>query len=234
MKIAICDDSMNDIKIIKDFCIRSNVSTNLEIHTFNNSCDLQQSYANGKYYDIILLDVEMPGIDGIHLGKYIKSIDSKAIIIFISSYPQYAVESYDCSAFYYILKPCTQEKIKAILKHAIDTLEMQRKTLIVYKRNTPISINLNDIYYIECLRKHVIFHFADDQIEIVSTLAEIYAQCNKFGFLQIHQGYIVNMNKIKNIEDRFVILDNNIKVEISVRKKSETLLAYANFLEGKI
>lgn len=231
MRLAICDDSRPDADAIAALCAESSVGGLLESRVFYSGEQLRAAYESGERYDIVLLDVRMPDADGIQLGKHIKELDPDAVLIFISSYPQYAVESYDCPAFYYIVKPCSPEKLDTTLCRAVEHINSHRQTITVYRRNVPISLRLCDVYYIEYFKKHIIFHMAEERVEVVGSLAEAYAKCRRFGFHQVHQGYVVNMNKIRSIGDKFVILENGVKVEISVRKRAETLLAYANFLE---
>ena len=231
MRLAICDDSRLDADALAAMCAESSVGKTAEIDVFYSGNHLRAAYEAGARYDVVLLDVRMPDGDGIQLGKHVKTLDPDAVLIFISGYPQYAVESYDCPAFYYIVKPCSPEKLDATLRRAAEHMGAHRQTLTVYRRNVPMSLQLRDVYYIEYFKKHVIFHMETESVEVVGSLAETYEKCRDFGFHQVHQGYVVNMSKIRSISDKFIILENGVKVEISVRKRADTLLAYAKFLE---
>lgn len=232
MKIAVCDDSLRDAEALIDICKRCKMPKNTDFSIITESVRFIKQHAE-EQYDMVLLDVEMPGIDGIMLGREIKTMYPHTVIIFVTSFPQYAIESYDCEAFYYLLKPCSEEKLNSVLQKALKFINRRKEKIVVYKRNLPIRIWLKDIYYIECIRKHIIFHFANDEIEITGKLSDTYEMCKEQGFLQVHQGYIVNMSKIAKIQEKFVLLNNGMKVEISFRRKSDVLLAYANFLEEK-
>ena len=235
MRIAICDDSKSDADLLLNKCKNMIVLQNADFSVFENGTLLLDSIKN-NHFDIVLLDVEMPHINGINLGKKIKELAPSTIIIYISSFPKYAIDSYECDAFYYLLKPPITENLKSVIEKAVNLLKRKNEKIIVYQRAIPINISLSDVFYIECIKKHIIFHFENENnsVEIVGKLSETYELCKNYGFYQIHQGYIVNMSKISKIQGKNVHLKNGKTVEISVRKKTETILAYANFLEANI
>lgn len=235
MRIAICDDSAIDSNMLLEKCKNIKLSCETDIDVFSDSRILLKSH-NKKPYEIILLDVEMPDVDGIELGKRVKQATPETVIIYVSSFPQYAVDSYDCEAFYYLLKPPTEEKLKSVIEKAIKLIKRRKEKIVVYQRSIPISILLSDVFYIEYVKKHIVFHFENDEdnIEIVGNLSDTYELCKDHGFYQIHQGYIVNLSKVSKIKGKNVCLKNGKIVEISIRKKVDTLLAYANFLEAGI
>ena len=84
-----------------------------EIHGFELAQPLLDSYASGEHYDIILLDIQMPGIDGMTAAASIRNVDPDVLIIFITSMAQYAVQGYKVNAFDFLVKPVTQEALTA-------------------------------------------------------------------------------------------------------------------------
>ena len=231
IRIAICDDSINDANSLRLCCQSCDLSDTAEISVFYSGIELINSHQNKKF-DIILLDVDMPVIDGINTGLKIRSYDKQSIIIFTTSYPQYAIDAYDCEAFHYILKPYSQEKISIVLKKAIEKLGIIHKYHKIKIQNKTQHIPIFNIFYIEYCRKHIIYHLQNHTIETTGKFADVIYELRKYGFYQVHQGYIVNLEKIKDIDKFTIILVNLEKVPISVRKKSEVLLAYAKYVEA--
>ena len=173
----------------------------------------------------------MPNIDGLAAGTAIRQMDKQAIIIFSTSYPQYAIDAYDCEAFHYLIKDCSFYKFESVLKRAIAKLGIIHKYHVVKIQNRVRQISLTDILYIEYCRKHIIYHTLNEKIETTGRFSDVIDELKKYGFYQIHQGYIVNLAKIRDFKGYSVILDNGDSVMISVRKKSEVLLAYAKYTE---
>ena len=121
MRIAICDDCMqfreNIFKLISSNLKSPN---NILFAQFSSAEEILKAYESGKRYDLIFLDVEMGMVNGIDAGIKIRQYDAKAIIIFVSSYPKYAISAYDCEAFYFVVKPIDSDKVKQVLTKAIE------------------------------------------------------------------------------------------------------------------
>ena len=232
MNIAICDDSAqarNDIL----FHIKCNGidTSRVECTQYDSAEVLLDSYFHGKRYDIIFLDVEMNGISGVDAGIKIRKYDSKVIIIFISSYPKYAIPAYDCEAFYFIVKPIDSNKFTRVMNKAIEKYKVLQQFYIIKNRGEVKKLAINDILYVEIYRKHLIFHTESGNYETIGKISKALIELAPYGFCQIHQGYLVNMCKIKDFNEFDIILDNNERVMMSVRKKAEVLRTYASYLE---
>ena len=232
MKILICDDIKSELDRLESLCLE--FEPNSTVVRSTNGQQLCDELKKGKRSDIVILDSDMPGDDGIKIGKSIRESGSDVIIIFYTSYPQYAVESYDCDAFYYFLKDCSKEKFFSVLKRAYDKIKTNRKYMIIHQRKTPRRIQISHIYYIECVKKHLIFHIDGEDIEISANLSDAYSELKDFEFYQVHQGYIVNLKKIYKIDDYMITLTNGNKVPISVRKKTDVITRYADFMEKNL
>lgn len=230
IKIAICDDSINDAAYLKNQCKKCNITYELDIHTFTDASRFLEEHQ--KYpYDIVFLDIEMPNNSGIEVGKQLRMISKHTIIIFSTSYPQYAIDGYDCEAFHYLLKPISQDKLKPTLCRAIKKLLSLHQYHCLKIQNTVRRIPISDIYFIEYCRKHVIYHTKNDLIETTGRFSDVIHELQKYGFCQVHQGYIVNFSKVHDFNGYSIILDNQQSVMISVRKKKEVLLAYSKYVE---
>ena len=230
IRIAICDDSAMDAEHLKSVCESCELPDSPEISVYQSGQSLLAELSAGNF-DVIFLDIDMPDSNGIEVGKAIRQEKENAIIIFCTSYPQYAIEAYDCEAFHYILKPCTRERIQDVLLRAINKLGMIRKYHSIKVQNKIIKIPISDIYYVEYCQKHILYHLTDRTIETTGRFSDIYDELKKFGFYQIHQGYIVNFEKVRDFKGFTAVLEDGRNVMISIRKKSDVLLAYAKFVE---
>lgn len=232
MRVAICDDSVQfRDEILNNIGNAITVSEKIIYSQFSCAEDLLKSYNQGQRYDIIFLDVEMKEINGVDAGIKIREYDSKAIIIFISSYPKYAIPAYDCEAFYFIVKPIEQIKFEKVINKAIEKYKIFHQYYIIKNKGEIHKISINDIYYVEIYRKHLIFHTANGNFETIGKINEALIKLSPYGFCQVHQGYLVNMNHIKKFDNYDVVLINNERVMMSIRKKASVLKEYAGFLE---
>lgn len=232
MRIAICDDMPECRAQVREHLNRYTAAECFSSVTeFASADDLLAAYEQGSRFDLIFLDVEMAQTNGIDAGMRIKELDKQVILIFVSAHPQYAVFSYDCDALYYIVKPIDGEKFDRVLGKAIEKYKLLHQEYVLKNRGEIQRLAVSDILYVEICRKHLLFHTVSGVYETVGKLSEALEGLYPFGFCQVHQGYVVNMNHIKSFAPNDVVLSDGTRVMVSVRKKAEVLRQYANFLE---
>ena len=230
INIAICDDSHADTLDLQSICESCDLGDSVSVTVYESGKSLL-SVLDIHTPDIVFLDVEMPDGDGISVGKQIRESNKKVIVIFFTNYPQYAIEAYDCEAFHYLLKPCKSEKVQEVLSRAYAKLGRMHTYHTFKIRNKTLRLPISDIYYVECCRKHVIYYTENEKFETTGKLFEAYEELKKYGFYQVHQGYIVNLAHIRDFQGFIAILDNGARVPISIRKKSDVILTYAKYVE---
>ena len=227
VKIAVCDDSSVYRKQIVSNLKRIEPIKDSICSEFASSEDLLNAYNAGEKFDIIFLDVEMNEINGIDAGIEIRKTDKTAIIIFVSSYPKYAIPAYECEAFYFIVKPINDVQFNKIVYKAIEKFKATHKYILVKSNGKLQKLYISDILYVEIYRKHLIFHTFADKFETLGKISETYIEL----ICQVHQGYLVNMNYIKEFVNNDIVMTNGEKVMVSVRRKTEVLREYISFLE---
>lgn len=233
MKIAICDDCLNDVSVINDILTTTVFNETNTIDRYTSSKKLLQSVKNNVKYDIVFLDVEMPELNGLELGKSINNLCPNTYIVFVTSYPQYAIDAFDCEAYHYLLKPIEKEKAEKVICRLAKKYRELNKYYAIKIKNESIRLPISDIYYIECCRKHIIFHLSQKKYETVGKLSTVYDKLKEFGFYQVHQGYIVNMGKISHFDKYSIVLSDGKSVVMSVRKRTDVLLAYTKYIEAE-
>ena len=231
LRIAICDDSRADIATLIGCLDSCHFTIPIQISEFTSGESLVAAHKESPF-QIVLLDVDMPSLDGISVGKLLRKSDEKVLIIFTTSYPQYAIEAYDCEAFHYLLKPISSKTLKTVMNRAIHKCCITKQHIKIKIQNKIIQLPISEIIYIEYCKKHILYHTENRVIEAVGRFCDVLDELQEFGFYQVHQGYIVNFAKVQDFSGYSVILTGGKSVMISVRKKNEVLLAYANYVEG--
>lgn len=230
IRIAICEDNPQEQINLKRRLETLQIFDEAKYFFFNDGDDLIQSYKNGMQYDFVFLDVDMKNIGGIETGKYINKSDDRTIIIFVTSFPQYAIDAFDCNAFHYLLKSCNDEKFSTVILKAFELYKKYHEIYPIITKNGIVKLRVSHIYYIECFQKHLYFHTKDKTYITKSTLTETISALKSYGFYQVHQGYIVNFEKVVQIVGNDILLDNGMKVIISVRKHTEVIQAYSEYI----
>ncbi len=232
MRIAVCDDAIEFRKIvIKN--LENYFKYQNEVSEFSSAEELLKSYKTGVFFDIIFMDVEMEKLSGIDAGVKIRKYDKNVVIVFVSNYPKYAIPAYDCEPLHFILKPIEVTMFNKVMNKAIEKYKILHSDYVIKNRGDMTKIPIKEILYVEIYRKHLIFHTISGNYETIGKISEALDKLKPYGFCQVHQGYLVNMNHINGFSNYDVIIDNGKKVMISVRKKSEVLKIYADYL-GRI
>ena len=182
-------------------------------------------------YDILLLDVLMPGMDGLMAAHEIRGFDTEIKIIFLSSSPEFAVESYAVNAHYYLLKPVRADKIFPILDRIFLDKARIDEALSIVQPSGLIRLPLGRVEFLEVYRKKLMFHFDDGSIkEIRGTISEFEEKllCRD-NFLKVHRSYIVNMEYINNLNQRNITTYGGKTVPVSRLLYNQVKEVYVQF-----
>lgn len=234
MKICICDDDKAiHEQLNKLLCSYFDNSPCYDLTSFASGEALLNLYRRGVSFDIIFLDIEMGTLSGLETAEEIRRIDSKAIIIFVSSHQNYVFDSFKVNALHYIVKPIRTIEFKDVFNRAISKYNQLNSTLNLKWHSERYSICINDIMYVEGYNRHVIVHTRKEDFEAIGKISDKLKELEPHGFVQVHQGFIVNMNKIKRFDMEDIILKDGTKVMVSVRKRTEALRIYDKFIQER-
>jgi len=158
------------------------------------------------YADLLLIDIEMPGING---NDFLKTFRNAPLTIFITAYPQYAMEGYELDILDYLLKPVKFERFYKAVNKALDynrkSNEPNQSEIWIKADNALHKLMINDIIMISSLQNYIRLHTRDKTYTLLSTLKEFKKQLPN-EFIQCHKSFIVNKNHILRIEGNTVYL----------------------------
>ena len=229
MHVGICDDCKEAREFLLEI-LKGCAEVRL-VSAFSEGGALLEATEDGVVFNLVFMDIDMPGMDGLTVGKRVKALSPSTALVFVTGYPQYALDAFECEAFHYLLKPVDAKKVKDVIRRLCERLTEKERFYVIKNRNEAIRISLSGLYYVECCGRHVVFHTEKGSYETVGRLKEVYEELKPCGFYQIHQGYLVNMDKISHFKGYDVILENGSPVPMSVRKRGEVLAAYARYIE---
>lgn len=234
INIAICEDEIEELKIISDFVAKNmnEFEIPFKITTFNEGQDLVEHISSIKEnFDIIFLDIYMKASHGIEIARQVREFDKECKVIFITSSEEYAIDSYEVRATYYILKPINEAKLKTSIEVALEGLEKENKHILIVNKKGSYKISLKDILYVESKARVVnIYLKSQEIITFYSKLEDFFHRLQDERFLRSHKSYIVNMDYILKIEDRYIFMENNTNIPISSANMTEIKEVYFNYL----
>ena len=175
--------------------------------------------------DVIFLDINMPKLDGMALGKIISHFPKRPFIIFITAHKNYAVDAFEIGVFDYILKPYSEERIVSALKK-IESLDKKsiNKKITLWKDNKMMVRNIIDISYCEAKERETLIYIKGMQYNINCSISEFYKKLPKEFFFRSHRSYIINIDKIVEIipwfNNTFMLKLQDEKVDIPVSRNN--------------
>jgi len=233
--IAICDDSKQERQILAALFKRYQElhATPLQIHIFQNGFSLLDAIDQGKRFDITILDILMPGENGIEIARNIRASGTDTEIIFLTSSPEYAVDSYEVKAQNYLLKPVTEEKFFASIDSILAELdEKDTASFIIYTTEKQYSrIRVSSLVYGEVTHRTITLHLADQtMISAVMTFTEFQDILKVYpDFIYPHRSYAVNMNYIQYVTKSDIILTDGQKIPLSRNNYTKISEQFLNF-----
>lgn len=239
MKIAICDDDLQELNRISSLIDTYQQETNRSItyKTFQNASELISKMKGGDY-NILFLDIMMPGINGMQAAHEIRTFDSEIKIVFLTFSPEFAVESYAVKAYDYILKPVFKEKIFSLLD-AVDAEEQKLiEGLTVKTQSGMARILYSRLAFVEIMNKKLYFNLADGSVrEVYSSLAAFEKDLlARPEFVKVHRSYIVNLWQVSELGPKELITHTGKIVPISRLLYGKVREAYMKhlFLEKEV
>ena len=203
LKIAVCDDSRELLeKVEKDLHEYESVrSTPVTVHTYTNAVDLLDGLKKTDY-DILILDIIMPGFTGMQAAHEIRKFNEEIKIIFLTSSKEFAIESYSVGAYYYLLKPVLKEKLFSVLDKVVSEITSKQESCVIYTHMGIVNIPFAKIECLEVYNKHLVFHLSDGSTKETRGALTDYENVflERKEFLKIHRSYILNMDDIHSIE----------------------------------
>ncbi len=218
MKIAICDDDSRELDRILSFIdtYRRESKVSITYKAFQSATELISNVSSGDY-SILFLDILMPGINGMQAAHEIRDFDAGVKLVFLTSSPEFAVESYAVKAYDYILKPVFKDKFFSILDSVIAVEKTPLEGLTVKTQSGMARILFSRLAFVEIMNKKLYFHLADGGVqEVTSSLVAFEeALLTRPEFVKVHRSYIVNLWQVGEFGSKELITHAGKIVPIS-------------------
>lgn len=200
-RIAITDDSSADIKyvssILEHWAAARKVSVHIDAYPSAEAFLFQ--YEETPACDIILLDIEMSGMDGVTMAKRLREKGSTAVIVFITGYSDYIAEGYDVSALHYLMKPVDPDRLTEVMDRAVERLSREERLLTVKTANEIVRLPMGRVLFLEAARNYVTVHTEGKGDFVVRhKLGDFEGELDE-RFLRVGRSYIVNLTKLYRI-----------------------------------
>lgn len=175
--------------------------------------------------DLLFLDINMPKLSGI---SFIKTLSNPPMVIFVTAYPQYAVDGFEVNAVDYLVKPVAFERFRAAVNKVLERLEnaldkQQIRHIMVRANKKNYRLEFDDILYLEAKGDYVKFKTKDSSLMVHGTLKHFLLQLPENEFIRIHKSFVISLNKVVFLEGNRVKIGDE-KLPVSLNYKDDLLL----------
>ncbi len=229
LQVAVCDDEKIFRDELKKFLIeyKKEKRIQMDIYEFENG----NNFLNSELvFDIVFLDFQMPGIDGLETAKKLRLKNFLCSIIFITSFPQFVYDSFEVQPFRFFLKPLDHEKLRSAMDSYFKQHNLMSPVIIV-EDGEQIKIDSEKIIYLEGSGKYCLVRTKDNIFRSSKTISKVYELLPQHCFYRIHKSYVVNMYCILSVRGNEVSLINGEKAIIGRNHISEFKNVYKNFVK---
>ncbi len=198
------------------------------ITTFTDGRDLVKGYTAN--FDVILMDIVMPGMDGMEAAERIRQADSEVVIIFITSTPHYAMKGYLVDALDYVLKPLSYYAFSQRIDRAIARMQKRTKTFIsVPVKGGVKKVDVSRITYVEVQDHDLLFHMDGETFTTKGTLSDLERTLPERQFFRCSKCYLVNLEYVQAVQASDILVGSDL-IQVSRARKKPLLDALNDYI----
>jgi len=214
LSIALCDDEKHQRDYLASLIGKWNPMVKIE--QFESAEQFKMLREDNTPHDILLLDIQMGGQDGVSLAKDLRAAREDMIIVFITGLPDFIHEGYDVNALHYLMKPVDEKKLFVVLDKAAGQIAKTEKTLLLPVDGEIVKIHVNEILYVESFAHYQEVATTSGSFSVKMPTYKLEQQLGR-GFVRCHRSYLVGLKHISKITKTDVILDNGKIIPLSRR-----------------
>ena len=235
VNIAVVDDSERDRKRIVDL-LKSYEQKNgakFILKEFIDGAEIIDNYQSD--FDLIFLDIQMGGVDGMRTAMTIRRVDASVMIILVTKTAQYATKGYEVQAQNYILKPVTSFAFESELERSLSQLQRKEKSsILVGSKIAPRRLELSEILFIESQKHKITVRTFDEHIVFTGTLKDYENTLKGHNYYRSNSGYLINLQHVMAIDGEDCIMSNGERLKVSRSRKKGLLDSLAEYIGGRL
>lgn len=231
-RIAIVEDNEKSREGLKSFLqkYQKEKEVTFEVTAFSDGKEIVENYRS--VYDVIFLDIQMKGMDGMTAAKEIRKADENVILIFITNMAQYAIQGYAVNATSYILKPVSYFTFEQQMNKTVAGLKKRASNFLMINTGGGMRrLELSEVFYMESEGHYITIYTSGTSFSILESMKNMEKQLMEKPFFRCNSGYIVNLAHIESVEQNIVTVGGQ-QLQISRAKKKAFMSALTDYLGG--
>lgn len=241
MRIAICDDDSvcrsEVTQLVKEYIAQS--SQPIDLYVYENGTVLLEEARRTGSFDIYILDILMPLLNGIELGIRLRELDSDSKIFYLTSSPDYSIHAFRAKAWEYLLKPVKKDELFPALAEAISFLMVKREDSIVVKTSQgSIRLTFDSILYAELSKKNIHYHLTNGKVIETSSIRTGFSEAvqellRDSRFFMCSASEVINLYHVDEIRQDTLIFRNGKAIYLRKSYSRELRSVWSNFWMNK-
>ena len=234
MRIAICDDEKNIRELIANKVVKQ--YPDAEIIFFQSGEEL---LLVDESIDILFLDIQMSGIDGMETARELRKKDKRVILVFVTAVEEYVFQAFDVGAFNYIVKPIDDGKFSDVLHRAVDEWssqninekEPEERYVLINNSGVHTKVILDEIVYAEVFNRKVVIHKLDGEIEYYGKMSDLESLAGD-SFFRPHRAYLINFKYVEKYDATTIYLERGT-VLMAKQNYPEFVKKYMKYIQKR-
>lgn len=230
LRIAVLEDDQESQRKIQRCMEQYQKENNLawDVSYFQNGAEFLFAYQAD--YDMLLMDIEMPVMNGMEVARRIRQEDKNVIIVFVTNMANYAVQGYEVEAMDFIVKPYSYEVFQFRMNRVIRRIEKQKsnQAVILTANDQVYRVLLQDLLYVEVVQHTLIYHTTSGEIALRSSMREAEKALIPHGFCKCSQSYLINLRFVRFVKEDEVNLGET-QIHISRGSKKNLIRALTEY-----
>lgn len=228
--IAIVEDEEEFCEQLKNYLQRFGKEKHFsfQLSVFRDGTEILEHYKNE--YDLILLDIQMPNLDGMTAAEIIRERDEDVVLMFITNMAQYAIRGYSVGALDFVMKPVTYYTFAMKMARVLKRVQKKKEAKIMLNIADGVrTLEIKQIYYVEIQNKILHYYTDEGEFTVRGTMQSAEEQLGQYSFAKCNHWYLVNLMHVKEV-DKYTAVVGPYKLEVSRRNKPVFLKALTEYM----
>ncbi|PZR53918.1 DNA-binding response regulator [Xylanimonas oleitrophica] len=235
MNVAVVDDEETSRRLLASHLERyeQEHGTPLRVTTFEDGARIAEPYR--PEFDVVFLDVQMPGMDGFETARRIRELDTDVVLVFVTNMAQHAIRGYEVEALSYLVKPVPYFAFSQELRRSVRRVRRgDRDSIMLPAGGSTARVDLADVLYVESDKHRITVHARDRAYTLTGTLKSFETELAGKGFFRSNSCYLVNLRHVVGVHPTSCVMRGGIELQVSRPRRRAFLDALTDHVGGRL
>ena len=232
MKIGIVDDEADVRERLFEYLNRyaKEAGRELSVVCFSSGEELLSAYR--PVFDILIFDIDMPGMNGMDAARKLRETDEEVTILFVTHMAQYAINGYEVGAVDYIIKPIGYYEFALKFAKALKRVNSPEKRMLALNATDGLrKLKVEDIYCVEARGHYLVYHTKEGEVTVRAGIGEHEVELRQYHFLRSHRSFLINLAHLENVQAQEITVAGE-RLPLGRTYKDRLLMEFMRYMKG--